>query len=201
MNDYYQDLLTPIIFSWASHQDHAHVCNAGKICIQTQGKSASILFHEDNVIELSVVDQETRVSLFYLHLQMHDLKMAKESLVSFFCFLGHEPRTSEAVQLEGKMHILLSCTSGLTTSYFAYLMEEQLGSENVHVEAVSISRVEEMADAFDVILLAPQVSYHYPVLKKKYGDKVMMIDMMDFATGDVGHVVQRLSCHQRRASL
>lgn len=97
-----------------------------------------------------------------------------------------------------QLKILLSCTAGLTTSYFAYLMQEALAplKENITIDAVSYLDLDQVQQDYDVILLAPQIAYKYPELKERYGSKLMKIDTLDFATGNVNHVLNEvLSVH------
>ena len=47
-------------------------------------------------------------------------------------------------------------------------------------------------DQYDYILLAPQIAYKLPEYRAKYGDRVMTVDSRDFASSDVGRVLNRL---------
>ena len=93
-----------------------------------------------------------------------------------------------------QINILLSCTSGLTTSYFAYLMQEKMNKvhQNIKIDAVSFTKVDEVENQYDYILLAPQISYKYDEFKEKYGDKVMMMDTIDFASLNVDSVLNQI---------
>lgn len=51
---------------------------------------------------------------------------------------------------------------------------------------------EEVANDYDIILLAPQVAYMYPNLKRKFGKKVLEVEAMDFATGNVNHTLESI---------
>ena len=52
--------------------------------------------------------------------------------------------------------------------------------------------VEEVANDYGIILLAPQVAYMYPNLKRKFGKKVMEVEAMDFAIGNVNHTLESI---------
>ena len=45
---------------------------------------------------------------------------------------------------------------------------------------------------YDLILIAPQVSYTYLKLKEKFGHKVMKIDTMDYASCNIKNVIHNL---------
>ena len=64
--------------------------------------------------------------------------------------------------------------------------------KNIQVDAYSVLELENIEKDYDVILLAPQVSYMYPFLKKKFGKKIMQIEAMDFATGNVNHTLETI---------
>ncbi len=64
------------------------------------------------------------------------------------------------------LKILLCCTSGLTTSYFAYLMPGRTTLLNqthhcVDVDAINYLELDAIQNQYDCILLAPQIDYHY----------------------------------------
>ncbi len=92
-------------------------------------------------------------------------------------------------------NILLSCSSGLATSYYAYMMNEFLKNADIdiHVEAISYTEIERVADDYNVILLVPQIKYLLPELKLQYGHKVFTMNTQDFATNNYMHVLEYLS--------
>ncbi len=96
------------------------------------------------------------------------------------------------------MKLLVSCTSGLTSSYyFAYTMKNALDKAGVPViiGAVSFTEIDKVQARYDYILLAPQITYKLPEYRKKYGDRVMNVDSRDFARYDVIRVMNRLIHH------
>ncbi len=200
MNEVYQSLLTPIIYQWAATHGNAKKGRSScSLCFCNDHYHASIDFHKDNIIELRIIDKETQESLFYLHFQMKDMKMATENINAFFSFLqdNHTNESnvlSNVTTMKDDLRILLSCTSGITTSYFAYLLENAINkcNHNVIVDAVSYTDLDNVQSHYDFIFLAPQISYQYAQMREKYGNKVFMIDSYDFATGNVEHVIQEL---------
>ena len=42
-----------------------------------------------------------------------------------------------------------------------------------------------------MFLLAPQVAYLLPQLKNKYGNKIFIIDSLDFATNDFNAIIKK----------
>lgn len=89
--------------------------------------------------------------------------------------------------------ILLSCSGGLTTSYFAYSIQEMMNHRDlgIQVDAVGYSDIDNVANEYDIILLAPQIAYMLPEYREKYGNKVMTIETVDFATSDFERIIQK----------
>ena len=48
-----------------------------------------------------------------------------------------------------------------------------------------------LIDDYDMVLLAPQVAYLLPQLKNKYGNKIFIIDSLDFATNDFNAIIKK----------
>lgn len=198
MDEVYYELLTPIVYKWVATKEDSHECkDTCSVCFCNDKYHAKINFHENNLIELSVVSKKTNESVFYLHFQIHDLKTTTDNIKSFFCFLENptEPDSTEQIKPQTRnFKILLSCTAGLTTSYYAYLMQKALDQDHQHikVDAINYLMLDKVQAQYDYILLAPQISHLYHQLRQKYGNKVMMIDAIDFASGNVNKVINQV---------
>ena len=51
--------------------------------------------------------------------------------------------------------------------------------------------IDKAIDDYDMVLLAPQVAYLLPQLKNKYGNKIFIIDSLDFATNDFNAIIKK----------
>ena len=51
--------------------------------------------------------------------------------------------------------------------------------------------IDKVIDDYDMVLLAPQVAYLLPQLKNKYGNKIFIIDSLDFATNDFNAIIKK----------
>ena len=123
---------------------------------------------------------------------MMDILSTRKNILSFFQFLkdeNHHNKVNSSLKLSS-LKILICCTSGLTSHYYASLMQQ--AQQNIIVDAYPIMNVEDVANDYDLILLAPQVAYMYPNLKRKFGKKVMEVEAMDFATGNVNHTLESI---------
>ena len=151
------------------------------IVIETSYCRGEVTFFPMDIIQLSVLNLVTDRHEFYLHFQMHTLehamKLFREMLESV-----------KELAVKPPVRILLSCTSGLTTGFFAQKLNEsaQLLSLNYEFTAVSYGNLYHVASQYDIILLAPQISYIYETAKKiLHNKKVCQIPPKVFATYDV----------------
>ncbi len=147
-------------------------------------------------MELAVEDKETKETHFYIHFAIRDMQETKENVRAFFQFLERKEEGKAQPDLPSlgrirPLKLLVSCSCGITSTYFALLMQEALdqADSQIKVSAVSYRDVEKIQEAYDYILLAPQIGYLLPEFQKRYGNKVMAIDMVDFASHNVGQVL------------
>lgn len=158
------------------------------IVIETSYCRGEVTFFPMDIIQLCVLNLLTNRHVFYLHFQMHTLEHA----MSLF------EEMLECVQeltVKPPMRVLLSCTSGLTTGFFAQKLNEsaQLLSLNYEFSAVSYNSLYQTASQYDIILLAPQISYIYDTARKILHDKkVCKISPKTFASYDVRAVFSDL---------
>ena len=126
---------------------------------------------------------------------MHDFKSTMDQFNTFFNYLCLPTiKLGESIFNNVNTNkILLSCSGGLTTSYFAYLMQEIFKREglDIVVDAVGYMEIDKVIDDYDMVLLAPQVAYLLPQLKNKYGNKIFIIDSLDFATNDFNAIIKK----------
>lgn len=200
MKENIQTQLAGEIYHWISSMKCAHVGrNPNHICFCANSRKGTISFYEEDIMELAVEDKETKETLFYIHFAIRDVQETKENVRIFFQFLkGREagkaqPDLPSLGQIR-PLKLLVSCSCGITSTYFALFMQEALDRalSQIRVSAVSYTQVEEVQEAYDYILLAPQIGYLLPEFQKKYGNKVMAIDMVDFASHNVGQVLNAI---------
>ena len=86
-------------------------CN-GTIELQTENYIASIYFYEEEIIELRIESIREGNTEFFLHFQMTEIDHARTLFEEL-------EKTLLTLDDAHPLKILLCCTSGLTTSYFA----------------------------------------------------------------------------------
>ncbi|MCI8297752.1 MAG: hypothetical protein HFG22_18135 [Lachnospiraceae bacterium] len=188
---------TKEIYTWVASMKCARVGkNPDHIYFCCKGRKGTISFYEGTIIELVVEDKATGETPFYIHFAIQDIQETKENVEIFFRFLeGKEEGKAQldvsAIRQTKPLKLLVSCSCGITSSYFALLMQQALdgAGSQIQVAAVSYTEVEKVQEAYDHILLAPQIGYMLPKFQQKYGDKVLAIDMVDFASRNVEHVI------------
>lgn len=83
-------------------------------------------------------------------------------------------------------NIILVCEHGASTSALVSKMRaaaEKLG-EDCEINAYSYSKMDELIDSADIVLLGPQVRFKKKTFEAKYADKgveFVLIEPMDFA--------------------
>lgn len=191
MDDFLRNIHTIIFKQWILNQTnkdyHLYLdkTNPNIIIIETAYSYSQIIFNEMDIIELSVTNTTNHEPEFYLHFQMQTIKHAIELFYEMLeCIkkLVHKPITK----------ILFSCSGGLTTSFFANKMNEasKLLFLDYEASAVSYNELFNVGAQYDVILLAPQISYKHAKVQEILKNKIVLkIPPQTFAKYDVGKIL------------
>lgn len=143
--------------------------------IYYQDKIARFVVWPIGIIEEAIF--ENGKLLFYLHYQFNNLYFAKV----FFEKMVYKLYEKQAK----KRNILLCCSGGMTTGYFAQKINRccRLNHLPYHVDATAQYQLEKVYKNYDLILLAPQLRYKSIELASKLDfKKVLNIDSKTFAT-------------------
>lgn len=124
---------------------------------------------EGTIVEFNIVSYKDQEVKFYLHFELNDEDYAHQL---------YDEMVETLIELKNKktLKVLLSCSSGLTTSMFASNLNsvvEMLG-EDYHFEAVAYTNIYEEVENYDVILIAPQIGYLLKRLKESLPDKLVL---------------------------
>ena len=134
-----------------------------------------------DIIQLSVVNSRTENHAFFLHFKYHSQQHARKMFSEML-------DTIKELKDRPSANILLCCTSGMTTGYFAEKLNEsaELLGLNYHFSAVSYNNLFKEGGKFDLILLAPQVSFNLERVQEiLYNKTVLLIPPRVFAGYDV----------------
>lgn len=109
------------------------------------------------IIEEEIFKKDDEELLFYLHYKMVNIAQCRNLFHEFYTALK-----SQSILPPRK--ILLCCSGGLTTSFFAQKMQELITLEklNFQVDAVGFHQLQKYYRNYDSIYLAPQIAYLEP---------------------------------------
>lgn len=158
----------------------------GNLILLTDYAEGQVIFHEQDIVELIIQNKRTGDNEFYLHFRLED----KEHADSLFKEMR---QTLINLRVKKKIRILLSCTSGMTTSYFASELTKAAETLRIDYEfsAVSFSRIYEKGFDFDVILLAPQIHFEFERVDQIFRDAIVMkIPTAVFAQYNTGELIK-----------
>lgn len=156
-----------------------------EITIETVNGYGKAVFNELDIIELLVYNEHTEDFEFYLHFQVTTLQHAKELFNEMLDALNH-------LMNKPVYKILLCCSGGLTTSYFAQMINEVVKDlyNEYKISATSYMKLYDTGEQYDLIMLAPQISYILPKVKEVYKNKrVINIPPQIFAKYDIGSIL------------
>ncbi len=128
--------------------------DSGNIELLTKTHIGRVNFYPEEIMELRIDRLENDATVFFLHFQMNTVEHAHvmfEELEKALISLSED----------NHMDILLSCTGGLTTSYFAAALNETAEQMklNYSFSAMSVENLKQDGVGYDAILLAPQIAF------------------------------------------
>ena len=191
MDDFLREIQTSLFREWINNQkrDYYHLhqseTDPDAIIIENEYCYSYVTFNPQCIIELCVMNKRTDEMAFYLHFQFKTLKHA----ISLF---------EEMAQCIKKMidqpicRLLLCCSGGMTTAFFADKIKNGIKVLNLNMEvaATFYQKIYNVAQNYDVILLAPQVSYVKLQVEKVFKNKlVLKIPTQIFASYNVGALI------------
>ncbi len=153
----------------------------------TENAAAHVQFYhlEYEIVSFTIDSPKSEEPLFFLHFELKDLEHAQQlfrEMIQSLKKAGEQVRTK----------ILLSCTSGFTTSFFADKLNtaaETLGLD-YSFSAVPYTDLFEAAQDQDAVLLAPQIGYLMKKAQDVLSDKVLLQIPTDvFATYNVTKMI------------
>ena len=128
-----------------------------------------ITFNPQRIIELTVLDKQSQENIFYIHFQMKNLAHAKELFEQLLACM-------QQFKEERPIKVLLCCSGGLTTSFFAMQMQKAAKLQKVKMEirAVGYADLYYQGEDQQVILLAPQLSYMHAKVQKLLKNQLVL---------------------------
>lgn len=195
MDEFLQDINTLFFYKWICIQENKNYqvylskMDQDIIYIEAEYGIGEITFNPLNIIELKVTNKLTKEINFYLHFQMKTIKHALElfyEMIESIISLSSQSITK----------VLLSCLGGLTTGFFAQRINEvvQLLGLDLKVEATGYNNLYQIGNSYDIILLAPQISFLHAKVHDIFKNQIVLnIPPQTFAKYDVGKVISLIT--------
>ena len=180
---YTSDLFKKWIIDHQNDDCQINVESEQTIKLTTSYGEATIQFTDvtnGTIVEFNIISYKNQEVQFYLHFELNDENHAHQL---------YDEMIETLIGLKDKKttRVLLSCSSGLTTSMFADNLNsvvEMLG-EDYHFDAVAYSNIYEQVENCDLVLIAPQIGYMLKRLQESLPDKlVLQIPTATFASYD-----------------
>lgn len=187
MDRFYIYVYESIIYRWLIVNKDHYAKKGIKLEIDSEDPQKLIFYYQNlkgiiqfwnqhHIIEETIINENNEL-LFYLHYTIINLAIAKKFIINFFRELVGRPQPK---------HIGMSCSCGITTSLFVEGLKKlsQILNLPYEFDVVPLHEIESLCHDYDVILLAPQVSYLEPQIKGicKNQCLVSTIDATTFAT-------------------
>lgn len=156
------------------------------IRLDTPYAYGQVVFHPMEIVELIITNKADEEAAFYLHFQLKEEERAKE-------LFGEMVSTLLSLEKKQVFKVLLTCTSALTTSFFAMELNKAVQALKLNYEfhAVSISKIYETGFDYDAILVAPQASFEYEKIKGIFLKQIVLqIPASIFASYSTGKLIE-----------
>lgn len=160
---------------------------------------AMVVFYDWVYIEMSIQRRSNNELMYYQQYELQEIVECRRVVGTFLHALACPKETSgygeRSYLLPGSLKVLISCTSGASSSWFARLLREKIAFTglDIQVDAVSILELEKRMPEYDLVLLTPQIASRYRELNQKYGNKLIKLQPLDYATRNTDNVLHQIS--------
>jgi len=173
------------------------VSDERSITFKTSRYTGFVRIYPDDIAELGIRNNSTEETEFYLHFNAGDKEHAED--------LFHN-MIETLLKLENRktVKVLLSCTSALTTSYFAEELNNAAKMLKMDYEfnAADHNKIYNIGFDYDAILLAPQIHYEYKKISSIFKDKIVWkIPASDFAQYSTASILKYLEEQKDRRAM
>ena len=194
MDEFLREINTGIFRQWIMNQSREgfivkQTSDPDIISINTPSSYTEISFNAMEIIEFVVKNKNNQRVEFYIHFQMNTLSHAVGLYVEMLECISSIVETNV-------IKILLCCSGGLTTGLFADDLNrgaELLGLDYTF-SAVPYTKLYEVGMNYDIILLAPQISFeHVKVIQALKDPLVIKIPPKVFAKYKVNELLELIN--------
>lgn len=133
--------------------------DAYRRCIDfdTEEVKGNVVLWNNGIIEEIITRKSDSKLVFYLHYEIASIAQCQNLFEAFYSAFLRQSTSSP-------IKILLCCSGGLTTSFFAEKIRKLITLENVNmqVDSVGFHQLSQYYKEYDSIYLAPQIAYLVP---------------------------------------
>ncbi|MFR7590909.1 MAG: PTS sugar transporter subunit IIB [Longibaculum sp.] len=191
MDDFYRIENIEVFKKWVYFQ----VQNDPRLTIEKYDERTYKIFYKKRVARfvvwpIGIVEEainEDDQLLFYLHYQFQSYHFAIDLFYRMISKLTEERQEEK--------RILLCCTGGMTTGFFAEKMNKfcELNKVQYHIDATPAYHLQDIYKDYDLILIAPQLRYKMIELSNQLKPVVIQpIDPVTFATYDCQALLEQI---------
>lgn len=194
MDHFYRSDNIEIFKKWVYYQ----IMQYPQIQLEVQDYTFQLLYKNKiacfNMWDHGIVEEivkENDETIFYLHFQFYNFMYATD------LFKRMLDKLLEEITVKEKS-ILLCCSSGLTTGYFANRVNQfcKLNQLPYTVDAMGVDELISIDKKYEMILLAPQIQYQMKRLKETIKESLFaVVDPATFATYDCAKLIQFVEKH------
>lgn len=169
LEEFYQNVYLDVFYRYIILNQKQYQQDNIKCIIQEDDKLHKVIYFDlpeiygrvtiwsNAIIEEEIFKKDDEELLFYLHYKMVTILQCHTLFHEFYTALK-----SQSIIPPHK--ILLCCSGGLTTSFFAQKMQELITLEklNYQIDAIGFHQLQKYYRKYDSIYLAPQIAYLEP---------------------------------------
>lgn len=189
MNTFLKQINYLIFYQWAKHKfsnNYFEECNSvyNEICCQNDNYVLKLLFYQNGVVEEIILNKSDQEIIYYLHFAFLDFNQGTKMINDLIIHFNSLNNTFKK--------ILICCSCGLTSSFFAYKLQEyiNLNKQAFVIDAIGIDTLNKNKEKeYDLILLTPQVNYQKATLINKLKTSIVSIPIRDYACNNYLNVL------------
>ncbi len=176
MDEFLKDIYIGVFRQWVLGQNQENITitenqtdGLDVLTIESLLCYGTITFYPSHIVELAVKNKMTEQTEFYIHFQMNTLSHATSLFKEMIACIAR-------VDAKKSVRVALSCTGGLTTGLFAQELNEaaEKADLNYFFNEVPYPKLYEVGRHYQVILLAPQISYQLARVKEVFKPQLVM---------------------------
>lgn len=180
-NKFTRNVLFPFVYRWNLFYKGIHNPKNFEIVFSSRSMIGIFRVKENGRVDFITKNNfEDKQYCFWMNFMANKKDFHRNLSIFFECLIQSNSAKKDIREIgEGTKkvrRILIGCSTGLSASYFAFMMNKVLKRNGIsmRIEGAAISDIEKYVHDFDVVLIAPQEASHYEEYLK-YGNNILLI--------------------------